>query len=395
MDTVRILTALVAGEVCGKDIGGATRGLTADGLCELYRLSKSHDLAHLVGDALNKCGGFEKISAGADDAGRAAIIKVREKFDNQIFTAVYRYEKINYELGSLRSVLNGAGIDFIPLKGSVIRKYYPEPWMRTSCDIDILVHESEVEAAARLIVEKLGYTYEKRNYHDISLMSEGGVHLELHYSIKENTENLDALLAECWSYAEVADGHEYRFTNEFFVFHQFAHASYHFLGGGCGIRPFLDIYLLREKMIYDREALCAMLERAKIKGFSEAAVRLSEVWFGDGEHDDITRRMERFVLAGGVYGNTENSVAVGQQTERGRLGYILHRVWLPYDILCTNYPRLRGRRYLQPFYEIKRWFRIFDPKVRKNQSGKLNAIKNLSDEKKDEVNRMLSDLGMI
>lgn len=126
MDTVRILTALVAGEVCGKDIGGATRGLTADGLCELYRLSKSHDLAHLVGDALNKCGGFEKISAGADDAGRAAIIKVREKFDNQIFTAVYRYEKINYELVNLRSVLNGAGIDFIPLKGSVIRKYYPE-----------------------------------------------------------------------------------------------------------------------------------------------------------------------------------------------------------------------------------------------------------------------------
>ena len=30
-------------------------------------------------------------------------------------------------------------IPFLPLKGSVIRQYYPEPWMRTSCDIDILV----------------------------------------------------------------------------------------------------------------------------------------------------------------------------------------------------------------------------------------------------------------
>ena len=395
MDTVRILTALVAGEVCKKDIGGALDRLTADGLCELYKLSKSHDIAHLVGDALNKCNGFEKIAAGVDDAGRAAIMKVKEKFDNQIFMAVYRYEKINYELGDLRSVLNSAGIDFIPLKGSVIREYYPEPWMRTSCDIDILVRESEVESAAQLITEKLGYTYEKRNYHDISLMSDGGVHLELHYSIKENMKNIDSLLAECWNYSEAVDGHEYGFTNEFLMFHQLAHASYHFLHGGCGIRPFLDIYLLREKMMYDREALCAMLERTEIKGFSEAAVRLSDVWFGDGEHDDITRRMERFVLAGGVYGNTENLVAVGQQTERGRLGYILHRVWLPYDILCTNYPRLRERRYLQLFYEIKRWFRIFDPKVRKNQSGTLNAIKNLSNERRDEVNRMLIDLGMI
>ena len=46
--------------------------------------------------------------------------------------AIYRYEKINYELNRLRSALNEAQIPFIPLKGSVLRQYYPEPWMRTS-----------------------------------------------------------------------------------------------------------------------------------------------------------------------------------------------------------------------------------------------------------------------
>ncbi|MBO4954226.1 MAG: nucleotidyltransferase family protein, partial [Clostridia bacterium] len=36
-------------------------------------------------------------------------------------------------------------IDFMPLKGAVIRQYYPEPWMRTSCDIDIHVKKDRLE----------------------------------------------------------------------------------------------------------------------------------------------------------------------------------------------------------------------------------------------------------
>ena len=40
---------------------------------------------------------------------------------------------------SICSALNRESIAYIPLKGSVIKDLYPESWMRTSCDIDILV----------------------------------------------------------------------------------------------------------------------------------------------------------------------------------------------------------------------------------------------------------------
>ena len=85
----------------------------------LYKLSKAHDLAHLVGDALIK-----NDLIGNDE--------IKEKYQKQVMIAIYRYEKINYELNRLRSALNEARIPFIPLKGSVLRQYYPEPWMRTS-----------------------------------------------------------------------------------------------------------------------------------------------------------------------------------------------------------------------------------------------------------------------
>ena len=380
--TIHTMMVLIASEVCGQEIDKSQQTLTDEELAKLYKLSKSHDLAHLVGDALIK---NNLIGDG----------EIKAKFQKQIMLAVYRYEKINYELGRLRKVLNEAKIPFIPLKGSVLRRYYPEPWMRTSCDIDVLVHEEAVDQAAQIIVDKLGYAYEKKQYHDISLMSDGGVHLELHHTIKENKANIDALLSECWDYAAPSDDYEYCFTNEFFYFHQIAHASYHFLHGGCGVRPFLDIYLLEEKLDFRRDKLDEMLAKTGIKKFCDAAKSLSEVWFGDGEHTDVTRRMEQFVLSGGVYGTKKNSMAVCQQKEKGRLGYIINRIWLPYELLCITYPRLKGRKYLQLFYEIKRWLRIFNPEARKHKKRDLDAIKNLSAKHKSDVNCMLNELGLM
>lgn len=379
---IRAMMGLIAYEVCGKNIDKSQYTLTDEEFAKLYKLAKFHDLAHLVGDALIK---NNLIGDG----------EIKSKFQKQIMLAVYRYEKINYELGRLRKVLNEEKIPFIPLKGSVLRRYYPEPWMRTSCDIDILVHEEAVDRAAQTIVEKLGYTYEEKQYHDISLLSDGGVHFELHHSIKENIANIDALLSECWDYAAPSDDYEYRFTNEFFLFHQIAHASYHFLHGGCGVRPILDWHLLQRKLPYNSTVLDAMFEKSEIKKFFDAAEALSEIWFGDGEYTDATRRMEDYLLRGGVYGSTQSSMAVGQQKEKGRLGYIINRIWLPYELLCITYPGLKGRKYLQPFYEIKRWLRIFDPEARKNKKRDLDAIKNLSAKRKSDVNRMLNELGLM
>ena len=113
---IRTMMDLIAYEVCDRTVDKSQYELTDEELAKLYKLSKSHDLAHLVGDALIK---NDLIEDG----------EIKAKFQKQMMLAVYRYEKINYELGRLRKVLNEAKIPFIPLKGSVLRKYYPEPWM--------------------------------------------------------------------------------------------------------------------------------------------------------------------------------------------------------------------------------------------------------------------------
>ena len=56
---IRTMMDLIASEVCGKSIDKSQYFLTDEELAKLYKLSKSHDLAHLVGDALIKNGLIE------------------------------------------------------------------------------------------------------------------------------------------------------------------------------------------------------------------------------------------------------------------------------------------------------------------------------------------------
>ena len=49
-------------EICGRTERIVLPEVSVRFLSELYRLLKSHDVAHLVGDALNKCGVFENLS---------------------------------------------------------------------------------------------------------------------------------------------------------------------------------------------------------------------------------------------------------------------------------------------------------------------------------------------
>ena len=68
---------------------------------------------------------------------------------------------------------------------------------------------------------------------------------------------------------------------------------------------------------------------------------------------------------------------------------------MPYYMLSIKYPGLRGRRYLQPYYEIKRWLRLFKPDVRARKTRDLRVISELSDSTISDVNRMLRQLDLL
>ena len=161
----------------------------------LYTLSKKHDLAHIVGERLGALGIIKSSSEGG----------AAEDFQKEHMLAVMRYRRIEYELLRLCEFFEDRKIRFMPLKGSVIRAHYRKPWLRTSCDIDILVDPDVVDDAARMLVNELGYTEGEKGSHDVGLFSESGIHVELHYSLIEDSLFSSAadLLDRVWEYSSL------------------------------------------------------------------------------------------------------------------------------------------------------------------------------------------------
>lgn len=347
----------------------------------LFKLSASFDCSHIAGLSLIK---NNLISGG----------EAKRKFESKMRLALFRSEEQNAELNLIKDVFEKNGIDFIPLKGAVLREYYPEAWLRQSCDIDILVRENDALRALKMLEQNLGYKAQSENYHDYSLFSESGVHLELHFNIKENIAKLDEVLQKAWDYAYKKDGkdYEYEFTNEFLLFHLFAHAAYHFLSGGCGIKPVLDYAVSEEKLDYDKSELDKLLTAGGIKRFADKIGLLGKVWFGSEEHNELTKSMEQYILGGGVYGSSKNKTVVLRTEKKSKAGSIVSRLWLPYKNLVIEYPSLKGKRVLQPFYEFLRLCRLFKKDVRKKAFAEIgNNVK--TDEKTvAETEKMLKEL---
>lgn len=354
--------------------------ITPEKLRALYKLSKQHDLAHLIGDALDK--------------GRLFMeeLEVKKHFLQERNLAVYRYEQMRYELEQICEVLEKAKVPFITLKGSVIRQFYPEPWMRTSCDIDILVQKDYLLQASQVLIEELHYQEKGMSDHDVHLYSISGVHLELHYSLFENSKNSE-LFSSLWNNASFGK-YQFQMSAEILYFYHIAHMAKHFEIGGCGVRPFLDIYFLRKHSEYCTEECYALLKKGRLLTFARAVEETTAVWFESAQETEISQDIKNYILHAGMYADTENRVAVQHIKKGGHFKYLCSRIFLPYENLKFQYPNLQKRKWLLPFYQVKRWCRLLFGKDSKNVSRELKANINLRKDKKERIAKLLKDLDL-
>ncbi len=379
-----ILFALLRSALCGSLLSEQEKLMCSDELLsEMAAIAKQHDILHLLAAALNKNG----IS---NNTGR--------DLSRYIIVAMQRYEQLNYELGKICSELEKAEIPFIPLKGSLLRKYYPEPWMRTSCDIDILIHEKDIEKAVTYLVDNCGYISGRKGSHDVSIFSPAKNLIELHYDLVEDgyANASSEVLRSVWDNAALRDGYNYWYemTDEMFYFYHIAHMAKHFILGGCGIRTFIDIRILDNIDGKDQNKRDNLLKQGELLKFSEIARQLSRVWIDNEEHTEITRQMEDYILRGGVYGTAENRIAIQQQKEGGRFSYAMSRIFLPYDFIKFQYPVLQKHRWLTPVMEVCRWCKLIFCGRAKQSVEELRYNQTVSDTESDFMRKFLGNVGL-
>jgi hypothetical protein len=129
---------------------------------------------------------------------------------NRVYNStLYRNMLLSRELTSILSAFSQHGVAVIPLKGTILAELlYKNPALRTSADIDILVHPEDTVKAGGLLAE-LGYkqTSERSHwdhyFHEAPYYKQTAfpIFLELHWDL-EDRRLVNIPKAEIWQRAQ-------------------------------------------------------------------------------------------------------------------------------------------------------------------------------------------------
>lgn len=380
----KLMIQLIGNEVCGSTLSLSSPVSDSD-IARMFLVANTHSVAHILGSALLN----NDLLAGD---------KPKNFYRELVYATIYRYENQNYVLEKVCNVLEAEKIPYIPLKGSVIKELYPQPWMRTGCDIDILVHENDVQKATDVITKTLGYEEKGRGKHDVQILSTENIYIELHFSLIEEDVSpaMARVLENAWKHAKPCeDGmSQYRLDDAMFYFYHIAHMAKHFSCGGCGIRPFLDLWLIQNNKNYSSTEAMALLKKARLTDFEKAVTKLSRVWFSGEEHNKVTRIMEEFILTGGCFGSEKTIMLSEQQKAGGRLKHILSRIFIPYDELKAQYPIIKKHKVLTPICEICRIFTLLFGKRKGFRKKYIDNLKDVPDEHLNDIEYLFKKTGL-
>lgn len=367
---ITVLFSLLRYAVCGNC--QPDKALAEKELDRVLALAKDHDVAHLIAHSM------EKLGVKNGDLQREKAL------------AILRTEKLKFATAQVCTAFEGAKIRHVLLKGAQLRSIYPEAWMRTSCDLDVYVDPKDLDTASEALLSS-GFKMVGKNSHDVSFYAPNGCHIELHYAFIEDEvfKDTDGLFGNVFENSVKETEFRYLLTDELFYLYHIAHMAKHVKNGGCGIRPFLDLWLLCHKLPQnaERQKLC---EKYGLKQFEETSRALSEAWFSGEEHNERTRNLSEYIIGGKVYGTLQNSAAIQQNKHKGKGGYVLSRLFMPYGKLIYKYPSLEGRPWLMPIYTVRRWFTLFNGKV----SDRVKKELTVEQESVESLSSLMKELGL-
>ena len=293
--------------------------------------------------------------------------------------------------------LEKAEIPFIPLKGAVLKNLYPNPALRNFTDYDLYIGDklSEVEK----VMLELGFDYDHDTENDMDFVKKPSLHFEMHHSLFTSAYDFDGYFNEPFKKTYLKEGKKYYhlYRDEDFLIHVLVHLYKHFTDGGCGIKQFMDVYVLTKKLELDMDYIHKELEKIGLNGFFETAMRLNAFLFDGEKPDDNLLEIADYVFNNGTFGNVKNSMALeyAQDNEDVKSKFGLYKIrffanrWqLSFSGMKKQYPILGKLPFLLPFCYFHKLFKVifFKRGVLKSQ---VRDINDFSDDYSKHIDHIL------
>ena len=204
-------------------------------LMQLYRFSKQHFVEALTGTVLKQAG-----------------VTLPDPWEKDMAKAVRKVILFDAERARILSFMEQRGIWYLPLKGIILKEFYPSVGMRQMSDNDILFDEAFAEQVREYMVS-LGYevisfgegnhdVYEKEPVYNFEL------HRALYGAAHDNNWEQYYRDVKERLIREEGSSYGYHMKPEDFYIYIMCHGYKHYQGGGTGIRTLLDFYVYLESL---------------------------------------------------------------------------------------------------------------------------------------------------
>jgi hypothetical protein len=352
-----------------------SRLLSTD-FCQLYRESRRHMISALIGLTLKKADVFNENFMPSD---------LIAKWNQDINLNYVRSIRMDAERNKLISFMETNQIWYMPLKGIILKDYYPEFGMREMSDNDILYDPSGTALISKYMKSN-GYSEQSKGYgHHYVFIKPPYYCFEMHHDLI-NYESRQIFVdyyrdPEKLLLKDSGNRYGYHFSEEefytFFVVHAFKHLEV----SGTGLRTLFDwyVYLQKKYQVLDWNQINLKMEQLGICDFERDGRNLSrKLLTYPGNVGKLTASETELVntmVISGVYGTLEqlckNRLKKIQNQSGGKIDlktskrkYMLYRLFGTSDTY-NKYPILKKYPVLIPFWVIKRIFLALTVKRKK------------------------------
>ena len=352
-------------------------------LAGLFALARKHSVAAMVCMVLERTNAFMQ----AEPAVKKQCLDAKNK-------AIRKNMLLNTDRQILMDEMENAGIRPMPLKGSILKDWYPQFGMREMSDVDIFFDESKREQVKDIF---LRHDYSVQEYlesnHDV-YFKPPIYNFEMHAALFNDNDCKE--LAD--KYRGIAqklipdENKKYRlhFTPEDFYIFAIMHAHKHYSHNGTGIRTLADIYVMNRKIgpSMDWDYVNKELEYLGADIFEKNSRELAEKIFCDIPVSQIKLTAEEQMIlincmGAGIFGSFENYMnnslrAIQSDTKPisgfTKFRYIMTRLFPSRKSCEKNHPFVYKHPYILPFFWAWRLF-IRLPMNKKRIKREISAVR--------------------
>ena len=314
--------------------------------------------------------------------------------------AYRRNELYDKEKKMVLDFLEENGIWYMPLKGAIIKDFYPAPDVREMNDVDILIDHTKRDEIKQFM-DSHGYEkwVHKKTLEDDPEQAKGDnsddyvkdpfLYFEFHKFLIEDSYNpelakyyenpLDMLIKD------ENNNYGYHFKDEDFYIYLFVHAHKHFTRNGIGVRFLMDVYVyLNSHKDLDFKYIEEICEKYGLKNF-ENDVRVVALKMFDLEIEEPEKSLTKAkkmifdsIVGANVFGNIEtrwkNQVyELDSSGEVSKTKYYKSRLFPDDKWYRIYHPFVYKHKIVKPFFTVYR-LTVLAFKGRKNVKKEMDQV---------------------